>query len=179
MILSTPINLLQKVLSSDSSSASFTALAATRTDPTGGTGVLTVPDRNCGRDNSASKVSPNGLLLVPYGTNSDGDLFNMRISGWTRAVDSSGTLIEWVPMGIAQFQCTIGAGTGASGGLGTSALYCDNISLTWGFGANLSSPTGLDLNGAVLVDVMGSELVQVQFDLDTGAASMNALYRWL
>lgn len=181
MILSTPINLLQKVLSSNSTDASFTALANTRTDPTGGTGVLTVPTSNCGRDIAAGgSRAPNNLLLIPYGTNSDGDLFNMRVSGWTRAVDSSGTLIEYVPMAMYQFACTIGTSAGAVSGLGATSLFCDSIALTWGFGeSSLSSPVGLNLNGAVVVDVMGSELVQVQFDLDTGAAAMNALYRWL
>lgn len=178
-ILSTPINLWQQAFAADATDTAFPALVNTLTEPAEGTGVIIVPTTNCGRDAMAGGgLAPNTILIQPYGTNSSNDAIDMRVTGWTRYVVSS-TVTEWVPTTIAQYAILLGASTGASGGLGTSKFFADTITATFGPMSNDPMSNALDVHGAILLDTLGCEKLQITFDLGSGASGANALIRWL
>ena len=147
---------------SNDNSASFSAVTATNTEPTGD-----------------GKVKPiyNHILVVPFGTGSDNNKFDIRLIGW-RAIDST-----YVPVNLGRATCTLSSSvTGAASGdtpNNASDLFADNIAIS-----DLDSPLQLlpgeadQLPAALLVDCMGCDIVELQVNVDS-ATNGNALYALL
>ena len=113
--------------------------------------------------------APDWLQVVPFGTNSDNDLFNLRVWGWSKV--HAETL--WVPQLLAQFAVTVG--NIAQGTANT--FMADTITKTYGGDdIDIISPAA-DVTGSALLHLRGHSLIEFDFDLDTGAAAMNAWWR--
>lgn len=158
-----------ELLAANSTATSFTANAATTTEPTG-TGIVTLSRVN-------GRVHDN-VLLVFFGTDANNETFDARVTGWSKV----GTL--WVPVVLAEFECILGAGVGVSGAsVADTDFFVDTIAIDAAFSGlsgtavQVCSPTG-DQVAHVLMDMKGFAKMEVEFDL-TGGASANCLYKLL
>lgn len=146
-----------KLLDTNATNASFSSKVPTTTKPSGD-GVLEVEKNN-------------NLLVVLFGTDAANETFDARIIAWSKVA----TL--WVPTPVVTVSCTLSTVTGVSGATVTNSnFFVDTISLSSGDSdTKLVSPANNTI-GYVLLDVVGAELAEIQFDM-TGAASANALTR--
>lgn len=152
-----------KVLTTNSTAASFASKVPTTTAPSGA-GVLTLP---------VTQIMPAQLSLIFYGTDADNETFKSRVIGWKLV----GTL--YIPILLAEVTCTLSATTGvAAATILNTEFFADTIVLTAGTPAGSSvvfSPTG-ELVAHLLVDLEGFSIVEITFDMNSSAASANALY---
>ncbi len=153
---------LRRAYTANSTDTAFTAPVATTTKPTG-TGVI-----DYGND------APAWLRVLPFGTGSDNDTFDVRIIGWS--------LIEslWVPVILCQFSATLSAFVGvAAAAVINTERFADTISdPATGFGeagvtCQPQSPAN-DTPGFMLLDTVGCTVFRVDIDR-TGATAGNAL----
>lgn len=156
-----------ELLTSNSTAASFTALAATATEPTGA-GVIDLP--------LTGDAVNSFLQLIFFGAGADNSTFDARVSGWSK-VDTL-----WVPTPLVEVSCTLGAAVGvASQAVLDTERFADTLSLAAAYSglagslATVVSPAG-DLVARLLLDLQGFRKFQVQFDM-TGATSGNAIYK--
>lgn len=145
--------------------------ADTATDPIGTTGVIDMT----GGDEAAG-FEANGLVLVPYGTDTAAETFLMSAFAISKVL--VGGVPIWTYHLLASFTCTL-CTKAASTVIGASALYCDTITLGVG-NSNVSvevvSPTG-NQAGHVVLDTKGAMAVALKFARNGSAASANCLYR--
>lgn len=153
---------LRRAATTNLTTTSFSALAATATKPTAD-GVVDL-----------TAAPPAWLKLVPFGAGSDNTTFDARLWGWS-LVSSL-----WVPTILVQFSATLSAAVGVSGGDVTDTdRFADTVGdPTANFGeAGVTcqpySPQN-DTPGSMILDACGCTLFQLQIDL-TGATSGNAL----
>lgn len=165
MQIHTNLEDFRKARAANSTASAFASIVPTVTEPTG-QGVIEMGEAGS---------SPAALMLVPFGRNSDGDTFKIRVWGWRKV--SLGTL--WVPTLLLEATCTVSALPGVSGAdLTDSDLFCDAITVSVGnenVGYELLAP-GTDLIAHILVDAKGCRKVTIDFDIDSGATEMNCLY---
>ncbi len=160
--------LFRDVLSSNSTSTAFTAKTPTATEPSG-TGVL---DFTAIGVRTTYEV-PETLVVVPYGTDAANETFAMRIWGWTQ--DESDSI--WIPRLLSGVACTLGNVSYAA--KGTNHFLCDTVtSVVDGAGHTLRSPTSDLASAQIEVPTQGVRKIELDFD-STGAAAMNALYRFM
>jgi hypothetical protein len=125
-------------------------------------------------------TSPNGLKLIPFGTDTSAQTFLMSVFAIERILGGpAGVADSWTHHLLASFTCTLCTKAGlANTAVNGSQLYCGTIALGVG-NANVScevvSPTG-NQAAHVVIDTKGAELVKVLFALNSSAASMNALW---
>lgn len=162
-----------KLKATNFTNASFGTLKSTLTEPSGdGVIDLAVPETK-GRGGSVD----NALILKFFGTSASDQTANCRVWGW--ALEA--TTLSWENVLLAQFALTLGnlAGT-ASCAITASDFEVDTIALTYGNDdvvVSIVSP-GNDVRGAyVMLDAIGFPKLQVEFDRNSSAASLNALYR--
>jgi hypothetical protein len=162
----------EKLLSSNSTSASFGTLKSTLTAPSGD-GVIDML-------NGASPGAPvqNALLLRFFGAEASNEAFNARVWGWSQERST----LSWEAALLAQFAVTLGnlAGT-ASCAIVATDFEADTIALTYGASVDVAvnSPAN-DVRGAYArVDCQGFSKVQIEFDMNSSAASANCLYKRL
>lgn len=155
-----------KLLSTNDSSTSFASRIITATKPS--TNII----------EREGVITENLIELVFFGAGSDDQTFDARLIGWNR---TNGSAAVWIPTPIAQLSCTLCTAVGVAGGdVVASDRFVDTITgASWNpsGGVEIVSPTG-NIIAHVLVDMKGSELLQVDWDM-TGATSGNCLYRWL
>lgn len=131
---------------------------------------------------------PCKALIKPYGTGDANDVFNLRVIGWRRA--QNGQFFTWLPDILADLVCTLGAATGYAGGLvAATDLMVDTITITSEPTMTADvTPTGTltifspanDLQAYAIVPLMGAELLELIFDMDTGdPTGGNALITFL
>lgn len=153
-----------KVASSNDASSSFSH-APTTTKPTSN-----IIDRNL-------TVIETYAQFMFFGTGADNTTYDVRFIGWNSV--SNGTL--WVPTLLAGVTCTLSAVVGVAGAdVVATERFADTVvgaSLNASTGITILSPTTDIAPGHVLLDVLGSDLVQVQFKMVT-ATNGNALVRW-
>ena len=124
-------------------------------------------------------ASDNAVVLVPFGTGSNDQTFDIRVYGWNR---SSGDL--WYPTMLIELTCTISTALPGVAGADVIATeyFADEIvpdvTNTGTDNYELISPKSSIGVAKVIVDHFGSELIELQFDLLT-AAGANALYRFI
>lgn len=126
---------------------------------------------------------PNGLLIIPYGTDTSAQTFLLSAFAWDMipaGTGAAGDKDTWQAYLLASFQCTLCTLTGlALSPVNASQLYCGTITITAG-NANVSaeavSPTG-NIKASILLDTKGAALVELRFARNGSAASMNSIYR--
>lgn len=160
---------LQSARATNSTDGSFPSRVPTTTAPTSNDGVVTLPNDST------------WLTLVPYGTDTADQTFDVRVIGWRKygnANDTSGTL--YVPMILLQFTATLGTATGvASSNVTNTNLFADTLSNpvagmgTIGVNCQPTSPANNTVAHYV-VDATGCQYVEICFDMGT-AASGNCL----
>ncbi len=127
-------------------------------------------------------IGQNSVIIVPYGVGSDTNTFVMRVLGWRILSDQSdAALLEWIPVKLAEFTCTLTSGaTGATGGvLGATNLFVDTIALVGTSGnddisIDIVSPADNTV-GHVVVDLKGSQKLEIVFTTGGSSTSCNAL----
>jgi hypothetical protein len=167
-VLADQVQPFAKVRSTNSTSANYPSKVATTTEPATSTaGVLVA---------APSTIAPKKILLVPYGTDADGETFKVRVIGWREV---SGL---WIPVPLAEATCTLSSAVGVdAASIENEEFFADTIELATGYPADSSrvySPTG-NVLAHLIVDVEGFKYVEVIFDRNASAASANALYAWL
>ncbi len=116
-----------------------------------------------------------GIVVVPYGTGDENDVFEMHILLWRSM--GAGSSLCWVPTRVtaAPFVCTMGtfAGSGGVSVLAATDLICDTITnsdatlTSQSLNVSLNSPT--DNTAAYIVaTTFGAELIEFIFDTTTG-----------
>lgn len=158
---------LRLAMAANSEAADFTAKVPTTTNPSTNTGFHDLSSSLLGF--VAKGESPEWLQVIPFGTNSNNDVFDMRVWGWSKifAVD------KWVPQLLAQFAVTVG--NIAQGE--TNTFMADTIVKTYGGDdVDIISPVA-DVTGSAIIHLRGCQLIEFDFDLGSGAAAMNAWWR--
>lgn len=150
--------------------ASITNPVPTLTEPTGD-GVLNIGSPEGG-------ITPNGLLIIPYGVGTATNTFTMNVYGWRHTSGYGGAQKLWVPYMLASFTCTLSTTTGVAGAdLVVASKLCDTIALITG-NANISneiiSPTG-NAVAHIILSGKGSTKVEFRFGTGSSATSCNAL----
>jgi hypothetical protein len=173
MLLETLSQAFAKALATDATDTSFLSRVPTGTEPTND-GVI-----NLSKDGA---VCQNGILLIPYATAGDNDTFSMRLIGWRRLGNLSGTLL-WIPVVLVELACTASAAVGVAGRLvPNTQRFADTITLVTGnddVSVDIVSPTG-DVIAHVMADLKGFQKVELTFDSTAaGATAMNCLYSLL
>lgn len=149
---------------------SFGTLKSTKTKPSGNGVIELAPD--------GGGLVALAIMLKFFGTDANDETFKVRVWGWDRLEQSDGTF-SWENALLAEFSCTLGNLAGTAGcGITATDFEVDTITLTEG-DATISS-NGADIRGAfAIIGNCGFKLLQIEFDDDSSAATMNALYRKL
>jgi hypothetical protein len=161
-----PVGSLGKAQATNSTDAAYAARLPTATKPARSDTRAVIP-RGPG-------VTDATLEVVPYGTDSDNDVINVIVLGWSRTTNGL-----WVPRTVCEVQATLsGTLVGVAGqDVAATEFFADTLSLTSGT-ALLRQGTGNQDIASFLCDVSGFELVELIFKLGAGAASQNALVRF-
>jgi hypothetical protein len=174
--VATPPQVFRRALAVNSTATSFAAKIPTVTRPFAD-GVIMV--------NGADT-----LEVQPFGAGSDNDTFDIRVTGWRKAVPSSpeqrlgpggrSAFIEpaggvlWIPKVICEISCTLSAIIGIAGAVAINTdRSADTLTLNKGV-ALLDTVVADSAGASFLCDVSGSELIEITFDM-TGATNGNAL----
>lgn len=170
----------------DATNASFPAIAPQEGAPAYNTpaGMGVIPIGHQG------SIGPGRVLLVPYGTGSATNTFNMNVYGWRGTTFSSTTSQTklWIPVLLSSYAVTLGSATGvANSDLGTTYLFNTSIVPTGG-GVGVSSgmaATSLDWYvispgsnaiGMIVQATLGFRFLSVTYNLNSSATAANALY---
>lgn len=151
-----------KVRTENATDSSFAARLPTATEPTGA-GVL---DLSQGTTETAG-----GLLLLPFGTGSNNQTFDLRVVGWKKT-----PLGLWVPVVLCEASCTLSSTlVGVAGYEAVAADYfADAITVNYGIGV-VRQGLGDAQPATLEVDPAGCSKAEVLFDR-TGATDCNALW---
>lgn len=131
---------------------------ATSTLPASGTGSIVLAG------------AMNYMKISPRFTNA-GTSPTIRVIGWSKCNDSN----LWIPHLLTTVVCTLDT-TAANGQTinGTASMFgCSDFSKTIG-DCKIYPSTGSKSGGFIVVDTVGSELVELAFSTTTTAASANA-----
>jgi hypothetical protein len=149
---------------------SFTTIVPTSTKPAND-GVVDLLDTDLGE--SSGTFVPSLMQVIPIAENTADDTFHMRVWGWSK-YGYSGTA-WWIPIMIAEF--TVTTGTQAAG-FEASTFMPDTIVLADGDADTLVVSTANNVTAYAVIDLMGSELIEFDFDAAL-AAEMNCLYKFV
>lgn len=133
-------------------------------------------------------ASQNAVQVLPFGVGADDATFSMRIIGWQKSIGLVGKEVLdtelWVPLVLVEVLCTLSTFVGVAGRyvLDTERLV-DIITLVGttgnaGVDVDIVSP-GNNTPGRLLVDLLGSSVLEVQFTTGGSATSCNALLGYL
>lgn len=114
----------RKARSTNATDTSFPSKVPTITEPSGG-GVLDLTEGGQG-------LVPESLVVLPFGTGDDNDVFDMRVIGWRRIVGgpNPGDIL-WVPCIIAQVTATLSAAVGVAGApVVATERFADTLAVT-------------------------------------------------
>lgn len=103
--------------------------------------------------------------LMATGTTTPG----VRVIGWSRLPTGL-----WVPRFLAKVSLTLNS-TAVGSFFGASLLAPYNLGLTKGDAKLLFEDVSNDSNGWLIVDTVGSELVEIIFEAASGTPACNAL----
>lgn len=172
---------LRRALSTNSSASSFTAHAATITEPTGD-GVLAMGGAAGG---PFGGTIPERAILYPIGLGADNDAFTMRVLGWRRIRGTTTDITLWVPSLMGEFTCTMCAAVGVAGSpVLNTERFIDTVSIvneptitaaTTRQGTVEMVAPGSDLIGFLCLYLYGVEKLQFTFKQVTNSPTMNCL----
>lgn len=121
-----------------------------------------------------------GILVIPYGTGSDDNTFSVRVIAWNVIGSNTPGTQLWVPLVLAEVQCTLGTTTGIAGcQVANTELFADTITLTTG-NANVSIDINSPADNTIAHFVIGVKGAQkLEFNFTTGgvATDCNCLWR--
>ena len=149
---------------------SFSTIVPTSTKPVNA-GVVDMLDTDLGE--SSGTYVPSLMQVIPIAENSNNDTFHMRVWGWSK-YDYSGTA-WWIPIMIAEFNVTTG---NIAAGFEASTFLPDTIVLADGDADTLVVSTAIDVTAYAVIDIMGSELIEFDFD-NALSTEMNCLYKFV
>jgi len=141
----------------------------------------TKPSSGVVHDQQLSSISPSLLRITPYASSTSiGAATGVRVVGWTGEVSSTDGLTYWLPTVLADFNLTFSSTTGSiptySLDGGTQRPFATIAQVAGTPAANLYSPgTAAAANvepAAALVDIVGSQIVTVQFKAASGTPTM-------
>ena len=163
----------KRSLTNNSTSTSFSNPAPTTTEPE--TVDSDTPTSN------AKVFSPtkNAIVMNFFGTDADGETFDVRFFGWSLATDGTNTPL-WVPSFLVQLTATLSTATGVAGAaVINTEFFADTLvastSVTGSSSFYAHSPENNVIASCVL-DTFGWDKIEARFDL-TGAASANFTWR--
>ncbi len=166
-------------------SSSFVAKLATSTEPvTAATASATsVSILEIGKPFA---LTQNAMMVLPFGTGSDGNTFSLRVFGWAPGAYSTSGLTSWYPTLLCELLCTLSStNTGVASGFdpnGASDYFAKTITITYG-NANVSveavSPAVAGLNAHAMVSAKGFQKFELTFSTGSSATDCNALCRFL
>jgi hypothetical protein len=145
----------------NSTDASFPSLIPTTTQPAASSTrcVITWANRS-------------SLLVMPYGVGSDNGTLKVRVTGWQK----NGSL--WLPILLADVTGTMSTIVGISGQVpADTARLCDTLVLAQGIALITSSAADNASVAAFEVGIDGFDLVEITFNRNGSATSVNALYQ--
>jgi hypothetical protein len=157
---------------------------------------LTVPDPQLGTSqviqelgNTTQKpgiAGQNWIRLVPYGTGTGNQTFNMRLLGWGSIGTHTQAPVQilWVPVLLAEFQVTLGAMPGVAGAIiDNTQNFAKTITLVTnaGYEGVLDAIVSPNVDGVAahcMVDLRGFQKLEVLFQINsvTDANSLYALF---
>lgn len=163
---------LQEVLATNSTSVAFASKLPTTTEPSGA-GVLDL-DYIAARHEDA-------ILLFPYSTAAINNTFDMRVWGWSRNITPGSVAPNpvWLPWLLFEGNITAGNIPAA---LDTNSFMADTIVQVEGSTNKVEvvSPTTGDVGPAsIIIDFLGCEVLEFDFNIVTGTTDMNCLYRFI
>ncbi len=183
--LTTGLVILRGTNTTDSS---FPSRIPTATEPTGLGGAAAqttsaVIDLTPGQGASLGSTQCNRAIIIPYGTGADNTTFDMRVYGWFSVKSRSGgdnaSKRLWIPVLLAEVNCTLSAQVGVAGKwLVAADRLCDTIAI-----ASTSANQGVsidvvsdanDTGAHLVVDLKSAQKLECTFDM-TGATDANCL----
>lgn len=162
----------QRLFATNSTASSFASRAETLTRPVHSStqGIIEM--------SPGGGAGPNGLMLLFFGTDANNENFNARILGWDYSLLAG--VEVWNFVVLCQFAVTLGNIAGVAGGeVSATGFVADTIALTYGnddVSVDITSPAN-DVRAHAILDTKGCRIVEVQFDMNSSAASANCLYR--
>jgi hypothetical protein len=139
----------------------------------------TKPSSGVVHDQQLSSISPSLLRITPYASSTSiGAATGVRVVGWTGDVSSTDGLTYWLPTVLADFNLTFSSGTVPTYSIdgATQRPFAIITQVAGTPAANLYSPgTAAAANvepAAALVDIVGSQIVTVQFKAASGTPTM-------
>lgn len=146
-----------KLLSANSTTATFTAPAATVTNPPVSSGAI-------------SPIDGETLELMPFGAGADTNTFDLYVIGWSKI----NTL--WVPKILAQLACTLTVSVGVSGAsVVDTDRFCDSIVATKG---TVVIPTSVaDTPLSAIIDITGWQYLSILTNRGSSATNANTLWK--
>jgi hypothetical protein len=156
-----------KVLTANTTDASYDAKIATVTEPTNEGVINLVP--------GTSGLSPQNLLVIPFGAGADNATMSVRVIGWTNI----STL--WIPFVLAEYDATLSAAVGiAAQSVINTDRFADTLALVANQGTDAQGTTKVspanDVPGHFTVSSKGCKKMELVFKVGT-ATNANALYR--
>jgi hypothetical protein len=139
----------------------------------------TKPSSGVVHDQQLSSISPSLLRIMPYASSTSiGAATGVRVVGWTGEVNTADGLTYYIPTVLADFNLTFSSGTVPTYSLdgGTQRPFAIITQVAGTPAANLYSPgTAAAANvepAAALVDIVGCQIVTVQFRAASGTPTM-------
>lgn len=164
---------LRNALATNSTASDHVAKIPVTTLPSND-GFHWLMDPDYGYSTSLSAKVPEGVFIQPWGTDSNDDAFGMRLWGWSKVFAQD----IWVPHLILDATVTLGniaQGTASTFMADTIAVTSNHAEAETGKTFNVTPAN--DLSASIIVHTRGAEWIEFDFDLDTGAAAMNAWWR--
>lgn len=174
VFLASLVGKLRRVQATNSTAGSFSALVDTIDRPAA-SATRAVFDLG-----STATRNQNKLVIYPIGGNDDNDVMNVKVSGWNfaPATSASGRGM-WISTLLAEVACTLSSTLVglANEIVSATEFHADILSLTKGVATLWQGTSNVDI-ARFDVDCSGFEIVEVTFDINSGADTMNALYRF-
>lgn len=177
MLVETLSTSFQKARSVNQTSATFVSKLPTATEPVGDAGTAT--GASVIELGQGGATSPNVLIICPYAIGSNNNTFSVRVIGWRSIGENAPTTMLWIPVVLVELACTISGtaiGIAAKVILATE-MFADTIALTYGnddISVDIVSPAA-DIIAHALVDMKGSQKLELSFTTGSSATSCNAL----
>jgi hypothetical protein len=159
---------LRRALTTNSTAVSFQTLIPTVTEPSGA-GIFDL--FSAANGDGFEPFVPRYLDVIPFGTDGNNDLHNMRVWGWSQV----GVSALYIPVLLAEVAFTLGNISGAA--IGTNHFMADTITLTYGDSNAPIITNAADLPAHFLIHMRGSRYIQFDFKIDTGGVAANCYWR--
>lgn len=139
--------------------------------------LAAAPATNSGEGIYVAAAMGNTLLVMPFGTDADGEHFDIQVFRFYPTTANAETA-RWMGVSAGEVRCTLGTATGVSGQIPAATdLLCDTAVVTGGAGIAVDSPTD-NTSCAIRIQTLGASYIMLLFDRTDGgtdAASANAL----